>query len=85
MGDFNADMENINLKNFCDSYNFKNLIKVPTCFKNLMLTNAYRSFQNSCAIETGLSDFHRLVVTMKACFQKQKPKVLTYRDYKNVI
>ena len=49
-----------------------------------MLTNSYRSFQNSCAIETGLSDFHRLVVTvMKAYFQKQKPKVVTYRDYKN--
>ena len=92
MGDFNADMENINLKNLCDLYNFKNLIKEPTCFKNpvnttgldLMLTNSYRSFQNSCAIETGLSDFHRMVVTvMKAYFQKQKPKVVTHRDYKD--
>ena len=34
MGNFNADMENINLKNFCNLYNFKNLIKEPTCFKN---------------------------------------------------
>ena len=34
MGDFNADMENVNLENFCDFYNFKNLIKEPTCFKN---------------------------------------------------
>ena len=92
MGDFNAAMENINLKNFCDLYNFKNLIKEPTCFKNpvnptcidFMLKNSYRSFQNSYAIETGLSDFHRMVVTaMKAHFQKQMPKVVTYRDYKN--
>ena len=92
MGDFNADMENISLKNFCDLYNCKTLIKEPTCLKNpvnptcldLMLTNSYRSFQNSCAIETGLSDFHRMVVTvMKAYFQKQKPKVVTYGDYKN--
>ena len=92
MGHFNANMENINLKNLCDSYNFKNLIKEPTCFKNpvnptcidLMLTNSYRSFQSSCAIETGLSDFHRLVVTaMKAYFLKQKPKVVTHRYYKN--
>ena len=75
MGDFNVDMENINRKVFCDLYNFKNLIKEPTCFKNpvnttyidLILTNSYRSFQNSCAIETRLSDFHRVVVTaMKA-------------------
>ena len=49
-----------------------------------MLTNSYRRFQNSCAIETGLSDIHRLVVTvMKPYFQKQKPRVVTYRDYKN--
>ena len=49
MGDFNADMENINLENFCDFYNSKNLIKEPTCFKNpvnstcvdLMLTNSH--------------------------------------------
>ena len=49
-----------------------------------MLTSSYRSFQNSCAIETGLPDFHKMIVTvMKAYFQKQKPKVITYRDYKN--
>ena len=85
-------MENINLKNFCDLFNFKNLIKEPTCFKNLvnptctdlMLTNSNRNFQNSCAIETGLSDFHRMVVTVrKAYFQKRKPKVVTYGDCKN--
>ena len=34
MGEFNADMENINLKNSCDLYKFKNLIKEPTCFEN---------------------------------------------------
>ena len=34
MGDFNTDMEKINLKNFCDLYNFENLIKEPTCYKN---------------------------------------------------
>ena len=92
MGNFNADMENVSLKQFCELYNLKNVIKVPTCFKNpenpkcidLMLTSSYRSFQTSCAIETGLSDFHKMIVTvMKACFQKQKPKVITYRDYKN--
>ena len=79
MGDFNADLENISLKSLCDLYSFKNLIKEPTCFKNpvnpscigLMFTNSYGSFQNYRAIETGLSDFHRMVITvMKAYFQK---------------
>ena len=59
MGDFNADMENVSLKNFCDLYNFKNLIKKPTRFKNpdnptcidRMLTNAYRSFQTPAQLK----------------------------------
>ena len=51
----------------------------PRCFKNpekpswidLILTNCPRSFQNSCTIETGLSDFHKLVVTvMKTTYKK---------------
>ena len=53
-------------------YNLKNLINMPTCFKNLsnpssidlMLTNHPRSFQNSLSIDTCLSDFHRMTVTV---------------------
>ena len=64
----------------------------PTCFKNpdnpscidLILTNCSRSFQNSSVIETGLSDFHKLVVTvMKTTFKKSNPKMITYRSYKS--
>ena len=29
-----------------------------------MLTNRQRGFQNSCAIDTGLSDFHKMTVTL---------------------
>ena len=32
--DFNAGMRNIHKKRFCSGYNFKSLIKDPTCFKN---------------------------------------------------
>ena len=36
------------------------------------------------AIETGLSDFHKMTVTvMKSQYQKQKPKIISYRKYKN--
>ena len=68
------------------------MINKPTCFKNpdkpscidLILTNCSRSFQNSCAIETGLSDFHKLVVTViKTAYKKSKPKIITYRSYKS--
>ena len=42
------------------------MINKPTCYKNpekpscvdLILTNCTRSFQNSCVIETELSDFN---------------------------
>ena len=92
IGDFNVDMSNDYMKDFCELYHFKNLIKGPTCFKNfdnpssidLILTNKYRSFCNSCTVETGLSDFHRMVVTvLKTSFQKLGPKIIKYRDYKN--
>ena len=41
-------------------------------------------FQNSCVIETGLSDFRGLTVTvLRSFFKKTEPKVIFYRDYKN--
>ena len=47
-----------------------------------MLTTPYRSFHNSSTIETGVSDFHKMTVTvMKSHFQKKEPKIIQYRDY----
>ena len=66
--------------------------KKPTCFKNpdnptcieLILTIRQKSFQNSTIIETGLSDFHKVIVAvLKSYFKKLKPKKLIYRDFKN--
>ena len=38
---------------------------------------------NFKTLETRLSDFHKLTLTvLKAFFQKQKPKVTKYRNYK---
>ena len=79
------------MKEFCDLYELRNLIKVPTCFKNaenpssidVILTNTKEMFQNSTAIETGISDHHKLVVTvMKVYSEKQKPITVNYRSYK---
>ena len=66
MGDFNAGLDNAVLKDFCNLYDLTNLIN--NCYKNpnnpscidLLLTNSPKCFQNSCVIETGLSDFHRM-------------------------
>ena len=80
------------MKDFCDIYSPKNLIKIPTCFKNpdrptcidVILTNSYRSFHSSCAIETRLSNFHNMTVTvMETHFQKREPKVIQYRNFRH--
>lgn len=90
-GDYNAEAKNISLIEFCKTYELKHLIKEPTCFKNpdnpkcidLILTNFPKSFQNSIAIDIGLSDFHKMTITvMKSYFPKQSPNVTTYRCYK---
>ena len=51
---------------------------------DLILTNSPRSFQNSSVFETGLSDFHKLTITvLKQYFPKLKPKAVNCRNYQN--
>ena len=48
------------------------------------MTNKPRSFQYSCVIETGLSDFHKMTVTViKTFFEKLQPRVVNHSDYKH--
>ena len=42
---------------------------------SLLLTNSVRSFQNSCALETGLSDFHKMTVTVLKSYQSINVKL----------
>ena len=47
-------------------------------------TNRPRSFQSTVTIETGISYFQKVVITvMKVFYKKQKPKLIQYRSYKN--
>ena len=80
------------MSGFCNKFGLESLIKDATCYKNpenpstieLILTNNPRRFQTSYVIETGLSDFHRMVLTtMKTSFERLKPRVINYRDYKS--
>ena len=90
IGDFNSELCEKDINEFCDIYTLKSLIKEPTCFKNinnptcidLILTNQETHFQNSTTIESGLSDFHKMVVTvLKTSFQKRSPTTIKYRNY----
>ena len=76
---------------FCDIFSLTNLIKQTTCLTptakhpsliDIILTNKPRSFKNSVAIETVLSDHHKMVVTVLTChFVRIQPKTIQYRDY----
>ena len=89
LGDFNSEFSEPCLNDFCDIYSLK---KDPTYFKNpgnpscidLFLTNRPRTFECTTTIETGISDFHKLVVTvLKTFYKKQGAKIIHYRNYKN--
>ena len=55
----------------------------PSCI-DLILTNSYRSFQNTKIISSGLSDCHMLVLNViKTTFPKAKPKKNFCRDFKH--
>ena len=61
---------------------FKNLENPKTIY--LILTNTPGSFCNSDTLETRLSDYHKLTVTvLKMFFKKQSPKVISYQNYRN--
>ena len=80
------------MRDFCHVYNCQNIIKDKTCFKNphnpscvdLFITNRPKSVQNSTMIETGLSDFHKMSLTvMKVFYKKQRPKIIRYGNFCN--
>ena len=73
-------------------YNCKYIIKDKACYKNshnpscidLIITNRPKSFQSSVVIETGLSDFHKMSLTvMKVFYKNQIPNIIRYRNYRN--
>ena len=91
MSDFNVEPNDAPIKNFSQIYGCKNIVKDKTCFKNpinltcidLIITNRPKSFQETEIIKTGLSDFHKMSLTvMKVFYNKQKPKIIQYRKYK---
>ena len=72
-------------------YNLESHSNLPTCFENpenpsstdLLLTNSENNFDKALVLESGLSGFHKVVVSvLKSYFKKEDPKVMIYRDYK---
>ena len=89
MGDFNSEHHDEHIETFSSDYNLYNLVKGKTCFTgtpkcyDLIFTNCKQNFQNSAAMTTGFSDFHKMVViVLKTEIVKVDPLKITYRDYK---
>ena len=79
---------------FCETYGIENLIKEPTCFKNpynpssidIMLTNTVNNFHDSKVIATGLSNHHKMTISVLKTFVKKKESIkINYRSYRNFI
>ena len=92
VGDFNLNETDPVLKEFLYKNDAKNLVKQKTCFKNpnnpscidLFITNRTSSFQNTVALGSGLSDFHKMILTVfKTTFQKIQPREIVYRNFKH--
>ena len=91
VGDFNAQTTDQYLSSFLYQHELSSIVKESTCFKNvsnpscidLFLTNSALSFQHTLTVSCGLSDFHKLVMTvLKTTFSKNKPREIVYRNYK---
>ena len=93
LGSFNTRADDEALQTFCKFCSLHSLIKQTTCFKNpenpscidLILTSKPRFFETKGDIETGLSDFHKMTVSvLKMHFLKLSPNVINYRDFKKI-
>ena len=83
LGDFNCVESDSAMENCLYSFNLKNLVKRPTCFKNVINPRTIDFFHND-VIETSLSNFHHMPLTVLKCnYIKCKPIVITYRCFKH--
>ena len=86
-GEFNIEPEETNLLNFLNTYQ----LKKKTFFKNpdrpifidLILTNSYSSFQDTCTVENGFLDFEIFIVTVvKQYSPSSSPQNLNIQIFK---
>ena len=93
LGDLNIVQDNTQLQNFCESFLFEHLIKKPTCYKgdtptdiDHIITNIPKLFMKSMASETGISDHHKMIMTISLLnLQKVNPKLFNIAAIKSSI
>ena len=91
MGDLNCEIDDNTQNDFMDSYILTNLVKDPTCYKSskprcidFILTNRNHSCKNTLTFETGLSDVHKMSLTvLKGGYLKGGQRIIEYRYCNN--
>ena len=90
VGDFNAQIGEKCFDDLLFQLHLRSVNDRPTCYKNpdknsCILTNSPLSFHKSNCLFTGLSDCHKLVLSVfKTTFSKSKPKEIIYRNFKKI-
>ena len=93
LGDFNVWVDDDTLETICKFYSLHSLTKPSACFKNLenhsctnlILTNKPSSFQSRSVIGSGLSGFHRMMISdLKVHSRKLAPKGINIEIFKKI-
>ena len=90
-GNFNTCTYDETMKNFCSSYGLHSPNKQQT-YKNpkicscidMILTNKAKSFQSTCALETGSSDCYRKTISRIKVHFRKLAQVISYRGFKHL-
>ena len=94
IGDLNLNTKlknNSHYSDLCDTFDLSNLLKAKTYFKSsnqtsidVILTYRPKSFQKAGVITTGLSDFHKMILTFFGYyFSRLPPKTIIYRKFRH--
>ena len=77
------------MSEFSTNYYCNNLVSDKSNFKNpeysrfiyLFITNSILIFQNTITVAIGLSDYHKMIVTVsKITFPKSRPKEIVFKN-----
>lgn len=94
VGDFNMKLENNHMQMLMSTYDITDINSKLTCFKpvnhpsciDLISTNRKNHFQSTNTIESGISDFHKMVLTvLKTNFVKSSKITILYRNYNKIV
>ena len=83
MGDFNADFSDPSMTSFCTLFKLKNIVKGPTCYKNLENPSCIDLLPYKIVLEVFITHVCTkpvFVTTLRTSFETLPPKIIKYRN-----